>query len=291
MRPDPHKAKATRKWKAKNGLPIGRASGGVQVQGGDASTRDKQPPPPDNRLPTPHVTIAPIPAEETDTEGDVRQQSLKFARRKLESNAYRYHEPTAEEQLAADAELDMETEDLLGLIRSADEDYDPATYFQFKEEREWVDDTTPSAKVDNIYQKLLDLDFASLDARLAGLPLHVRLGVDEAGIVGGDSVVLGADSSIAAVQPYTSRLAVPVISAPSTTLTPRPAKKSTGREEVEKGERSLGGATSGKWKAEASMGAKETKAAGTSDQGSWDLFGKPLIHDFLLTNNITGIRR
>ena len=49
-------------------------------------------------------------------------ERAKFSRRTLESNAYRYAEPTAEDELADDAAVDRETEDLLELIKSAGKD-------------------------------------------------------------------------------------------------------------------------------------------------------------------------
>ncbi|KAJ3016035.1 hypothetical protein HKX48_004253 [Thoreauomyces humboldtii] len=101
MRPDPHKAKATKRWKSKNAVPS-------TAQGVPLAGERPAPPPPQQ----------PGPESSEDDEVQEKPRS-KFARRKLESNAYRFHEPTAEEVLAADADIDRETEALRMLINEA----------------------------------------------------------------------------------------------------------------------------------------------------------------------------
>ncbi|KAI8922262.1 hypothetical protein DFJ77DRAFT_436592 [Powellomyces hirtus] len=163
MRPDAHKAKATKKWKAKNGVP----------SPAPAAPNPKH----DKRQ---EISQQPRPAEQESTTEDhegeppAEKPRSKYARRKVESNAYRYHELTAEEILAADAGIDRETEGLRSLIREAEEEYDPNLYFQFKEERDWADVATSDADTG-----LDEINFKALEATLRTLPVHVRLNISK----------------------------------------------------------------------------------------------------------------
>ncbi|KAJ3028565.1 hypothetical protein HDV00_010176, partial [Rhizophlyctis rosea] len=179
MRPDAHKSKATRKWKAKHGVA--------------PTPRSSHPPQSHRPVRAESAAIAPAPAtgpsraqhskaedlpEDEDERLEAQRQRAKFSRRKLESNAYRYAEPTAEGELADDAAVDRETEDLMELIKNADEDYDPSVYFQFKSEKQWTESDAVDEN-DDIHRHLLEIDFADLESALSGLPLHVRLGVED----------------------------------------------------------------------------------------------------------------
>ncbi|KAJ3149299.1 hypothetical protein HDU86_007022 [Geranomyces michiganensis] len=165
MRPDAHKSKATKRWKAKHGVPTaGSAS---------SSTASK----PDTR----HYEAASI-GGNPDDNGPPAHSTIDDANEQ-QSNAFRYHEPTAEEILAADAGIDRETEELRLLIREAEEaEYDPSMYFQLKEERDWANDSTiiADAGTDEFNRSRLQIDFAALEGSLSRLPVHVRLNVSKA---------------------------------------------------------------------------------------------------------------
>ncbi|KAI9014709.1 hypothetical protein BC832DRAFT_589208 [Gaertneriomyces semiglobifer] len=171
MRPDAHKEKATRRWKAKNGITASsHAPKGAGAPASAAGTASKSEP---EASPVSQPNTA-QPDESTE------KPKSQFSRRKIESNAYRYYEPSPEEVLAEDAGIDKETEELRALIKEADEAYDPKLYFRFKEEREWDNVMDESmSKADERDRMLLQLDFATLEASLRQLPLHERLGIDE----------------------------------------------------------------------------------------------------------------
>lgn len=133
MRPDQHKAKATKKWKAKHGITTTPSH----------PRKDSEKP---SREAEYQDAAAPVPHNETDIEKPEARRKYskqispdhekvgckelknhyflklarsKYARRKIESNAFRYQQPTAEEILAADEGIDRETEELRMLIREA----------------------------------------------------------------------------------------------------------------------------------------------------------------------------
>ncbi|KAJ3186537.1 hypothetical protein HDU85_007357 [Gaertneriomyces sp. JEL0708] len=173
MRPDAHKEKATRRWKAKNGITASSHAprGAVVTSAPATKTASKSQP---EAVPVSQPSTAQPPDESTE------KPKSQFSRRKIESNAYRYYEPSPEEILAEDAGIDKETEELRALIKEADEAYDPNLYFRFKEEREWDNVMDESmAKADERDRLLLQIDFATLEASLRQLPLHERLGIDE----------------------------------------------------------------------------------------------------------------
>ncbi|KAJ3167742.1 hypothetical protein HDU88_002189 [Geranomyces variabilis] len=179
MRPDAHKSKATKRWKAKHGVPAasapGAASAGTTQRRSDArnfegGSRDG------------HEQTA---ADQSSGDEFQEKPRSRYARRKVESNAFRYHEPTAEEIMAADAGIDREIEELRMLIREAEEEYDPSMYFQFKEERDWANVSTVGADsaTDEFNRSRLQIDFTALEASLSKLPVHVRLNISKADAV------------------------------------------------------------------------------------------------------------
>ncbi|KAJ3182999.1 hypothetical protein HDU87_007421 [Geranomyces variabilis] len=181
MRPDAHKSKATKRWKAKHGVP---AAGAPSAAAAAATSK-----PSDNRHLDGGSRGGPEPTGPAadHSSGDELEEKprSRYARRKVESNAFRYHEPTAEEVMAADAGIDRETEELRMLIREAEEEYDPSMYFQFKEERDWANVSTAPADsgIDEFNRSRLQIDFAALEASLSKLPVHVRLNVSKADAV------------------------------------------------------------------------------------------------------------
>ncbi|KAI8819970.1 uncharacterized protein EV422DRAFT_507133 [Fimicolochytrium jonesii] len=190
MRPDPHKAKATKQWKAKHGtaaLSPKHAASTAKPQSSDDHHRRPA------TEQTGHVggglNGTPPRSETTDGEAEVEAQEhkprSKYARRPLASNAYRYHEPTEDEIRAADEGIDRATEHLRALIGDADEEYDPAMYFQFRDEKGWAQTgAMEDAATDELNRTLLQLDIRSLADSLATIPLHTRLDVDEAELAG-----------------------------------------------------------------------------------------------------------
>ncbi|KND00608.1 uncharacterized protein SPPG_03735 [Spizellomyces punctatus DAOM BR117] len=169
MRPDEHKAKASKRWKAKHGIP---PRGPQKDEGG--ARRGETPAGIADQISNTNVDSNQI------VETEERPRS-KYARRKIESNAYRYHEPTPAEVLAADEGFDRETEELRRLIRDAEETYDSSVYFQFREEKELLGDVEADGRgeMDEVYGGLLQINFEALETSLKRLPLHVRLSLDE----------------------------------------------------------------------------------------------------------------
>ncbi|ORX54852.1 hypothetical protein BCR36DRAFT_348001 [Piromyces finnis] len=88
-----------------------------------------------------------------------------YGRRKIVDNSYRYNEPTYEEQLEAEADIDVAVEDALSLINAQDNNvnYDPSSYFHFKKEN-WLKDEkfTNEEKIQEIFK----LDFNKLNDSL-----------------------------------------------------------------------------------------------------------------------------
>ncbi|KAG4086471.1 hypothetical protein H8356DRAFT_1735056 [Neocallimastix lanati (nom. inval.)] len=90
------------------------------------------------------------------------ENSKSYGRRKIFDNSYRYEEPTYEEQLEAEAEIDVEVEDALLLINSQENTiYDPSSYFKFKKEN-WINNEE-FAENDNKMEEIFYLDFNKLD--------------------------------------------------------------------------------------------------------------------------------
>ncbi|RKO84869.1 hypothetical protein BDK51DRAFT_42506 [Blyttiomyces helicus] len=169
MRPDPHKSKATRKWKAKQagGGPAPSDASPAAGRGGRGG-RGGAPRSGPGRARDPPQQAEAVEETEDDEEAGIGEEGetrlfrhspepespstshklerSQFSRRKIETNVGRYHEPTAEEIMAAEADIDRETEDLLALIKDAEEDYDPSLYFQFREEREWTSEVQPNER-------------------------------------------------------------------------------------------------------------------------------------------------
>ncbi|KAJ3147751.1 hypothetical protein HDU89_005110 [Geranomyces variabilis] len=181
MRPDAHKSKATKRWKAKHGVPAASAPGAASAATTQrrSDTRNFEGNSRDGHEQTGSAA--------DHSSGDEFQEKprSRYARRKVESNAFRYHEPTAEEIMAADAGIDRETEELRILIREAEEEYDPSMYFQFKEERDWANVSTvvSDSAIDEFNRSRLQIDFTALEASLSKLPVHVRLNISKADAV------------------------------------------------------------------------------------------------------------
>ncbi|KAJ3046360.1 hypothetical protein HK097_000939 [Rhizophlyctis rosea] len=171
MRPDPHKTKATKRWKAKQGIP-----NPPRPTTSSSSSRSTHP---ESNSTTPQTqpTKPDLTPDDEEERLEAQRERAKFSRRKLESNGYRYVEPTPEDELADDAAVDRETEDLMELIKNADEAYDPSVYFQFKSEKQWT--TADEVDQNDDIHRHLEINLADLESSLSTLPLHIRLGVED----------------------------------------------------------------------------------------------------------------
>ncbi|KAJ3064649.1 hypothetical protein HK102_008137 [Quaeritorhiza haematococci] len=200
MRPDDHKQKASRRWKAKHGVPSGRGgstSANSAARGGKDGPTDKKPvgtdveagvkATPNARPQAPQQASKPPAVQRSGSgrgsdddsdEGDNMPRAptrYKYARRTIESNAYRYEDPSANPDQGVGLEdLDQETEDLLDLIRTAGkEDHDSSGYFQFKDEQHW----TSTENVQAINSEFDMPDLLELETSLSLLSLGTRLGI------------------------------------------------------------------------------------------------------------------
>ncbi|CAG8774775.1 24987_t:CDS:2, partial [Dentiscutata erythropus] len=83
--------------------------------------------------------------------------------------------------LQAQDDADTEILDFLQMIDdSENKTFDPSTYFQFKEEKDW--DTSNEAienETNEIYQNLMNIRFDSLELSLGRATLHERLDLDD----------------------------------------------------------------------------------------------------------------
>ncbi|ORX85425.1 hypothetical protein BCR32DRAFT_290721 [Anaeromyces robustus] len=117
---------------------------------------------------------------------DDEENSKSYGRRKIFDNSYRYEEPTYEEQLEAEAEIDVAVEDALSLINSKENNtnYDPSSYFQFKKEN-WLNNEEFSDKDDKI-QEIFNIDFNKLDKSLQNVSTWDRIKINKNFIIDND---------------------------------------------------------------------------------------------------------
>jgi len=106
-----------------------------------------------------------------------------YARRKIIDNSYRYDEPTYEEQLEAEADIDVAVEDALSLINSQDNNanYDPSSYFHFKKEN-WLNNEEFSEKEEKM-QEIFKLDFNKLNDSLNNISIWDRIKINKEFII------------------------------------------------------------------------------------------------------------
>ncbi|CAG8733008.1 13543_t:CDS:2 [Cetraspora pellucida] len=78
-------------------------------------------------------------------------------------------------------DTDAEILEFLQLIDDSDnKTFDPSTYFQFKEEKEWdISSETFENETNETYQNLMNIRFDSLELSLGSVPLHERLDLDD----------------------------------------------------------------------------------------------------------------
>ncbi|KAI9244755.1 hypothetical protein EDC94DRAFT_665523 [Helicostylum pulchrum] len=155
MRPDPHKAKESRKYQSRQ-KKIGNTEA-VEV----AEARKKASKARDKGLGNAAVRRRNAePSEETEDEKEERKlRQAKFSRRQLDSNADRYVEETEQDVLERDAELgiDRETTDLVSMLESKEEG--SSSFFKFKEEQ--YDTTTATTN-----KNMMELNFTLFEPTL-----------------------------------------------------------------------------------------------------------------------------
>eukprot|EP00833_Pecoramyces_ruminatium_P002396 jgi/Orpsp1_1/1176428/evm.model.c7180000057549.2 len=117
---------------------------------------------------------------------DEEENTKSYGRRKIFDNSYRYEEPTYEEQLEAEADIDVAVEDALSLINSQENvtAYDPSSYFQFKKEN-WINNEEFSEN-DNKIQEIFKLDFNKLDKSLQKISIWDRIKINKDFIINDD---------------------------------------------------------------------------------------------------------
>ncbi|KAJ3216970.1 hypothetical protein HDU67_008699 [Dinochytrium kinnereticum] len=150
MKFDSHKAKASRKWKSKNG----------------------QPPPRPFRGQSEAETVSNDSQDEQD-EGNGKT----FSRRKLESNAFRYEEPAEDEELEEEDKEAREVEKLTNLVKQSADRKDASAYFHFSSEKDWLEGGEVTSQA-SAFDDLFTLDIAALETSLSALPIDIRLGID-----------------------------------------------------------------------------------------------------------------
>ncbi|KAJ3228148.1 hypothetical protein HK099_006028 [Clydaea vesicula] len=151
MKFDAHKKKASQKWKLKHAV-------------GDSNK-----------------------AKNNEKEIDVTESEIslevdndhKFRKRQLTSNEYRYKEDSKEDILAKEADIDVETEDLLAQLKEnqLNADFDHSQFFQFKEEKIWNEREVKEST--GKFNDALQINFQHLNNLMKLLPIETRCGLEK----------------------------------------------------------------------------------------------------------------
>ncbi|KAI9323915.1 hypothetical protein DFJ73DRAFT_293557 [Zopfochytrium polystomum] len=173
MKFDPHRAKASRRWKARHQSEGAKNTPSSTSSVDSTATHDN----------------------DLDHDSGSDSETRRFGRRKLESNAFRFVDEKIDDNDATVSDsatmaendskrADRETRNLIALIRDAERELivDPSSYFRFKGEQDWTLDSKASLQADLLSEdvsKLWALDFAGLDEALATLPLSDRFALAE----------------------------------------------------------------------------------------------------------------
>ncbi|KAJ2955770.1 hypothetical protein NQZ79_g8274 [Umbelopsis isabellina] len=181
MRPDEHKAKASRRYQSKHkkqgdttALEVAqarRAAAKAKIAGNSLSAIRRRNADTDRASP---AASAPSELNATTT------PTKTFSRRKIASNKDRYEEKSEQDQIIEDAKLgiDRETTDLVRMLEEKEAEHvgDNSTFFRFKEEQEWEgDEELQSDTEQKLYHNLLALDITELEAVLSKIPYRSRL--------------------------------------------------------------------------------------------------------------------
>ncbi|KAJ3350206.1 hypothetical protein GGF32_005009 [Allomyces javanicus] len=196
MRPDAHKQRASRRYQSAHrgaSTTSTRGSSSSTARGGRGRGRGAgttQPEGPRNVHGDEPVTpivrdfMAQRDLDEIDEDAARGRVRAQFARRKIESNAYRYDEPIVSDE---DGELDdndaagiddgaRATRDLETKLRETHLTDSSLARFKFKDERGWEEAAEADAAADK--DMMATLDLAALNARLAAVPFAHRTVLD-----------------------------------------------------------------------------------------------------------------
>ncbi|KAI9288228.1 hypothetical protein BC943DRAFT_318029 [Umbelopsis sp. AD052] len=182
MRPDEHKAKASRRYQSKHKKQgeteaadvalARRQAAKAKISGNSIAAIRRR----NGEFEQP-TAAKPIEPESP------QQETRRFSRRKIASNRDRYEEITEEDQILQDAELgiDRETTELVNMLEGQElkNSGDNTAFFKFKEE-EWLDDEgLQSEKEQELYQSLLQLDLTELEGVISRIPYRLMMGIPE----------------------------------------------------------------------------------------------------------------
>ncbi|CAO3669220.1 unnamed protein product [Umbelopsis ramanniana] len=182
MRPDEHKAKASRRYQSKHkkqgeteaaDIALARRQAAkAKISGNSIAAIRRR----NGEFEQPTATK---PAEPESPQ----QETRRFSRRKIASNRDRYEEITDEDQILQDAEMgiDRETTELVNMLEGQElkNSGDNTTFFKFKDE-EWLDDEgLQSEKEQELYQSLLQLDLTELEGVISRIPYRSMMGISE----------------------------------------------------------------------------------------------------------------
>ncbi|CAG8485577.1 2060_t:CDS:2 [Ambispora gerdemannii] len=150
MRPDQHKDANSRRYQAKLRARDGEASAAakeVQEKRKERKSKSKG---------TTYVESSEDNSDSNEETTFAKQRS--FHRRKVQSNDYRYQEPSQEDELRDDPDgIDRETSNFLEMIKDTEkQSFDPSSYFQFKEEKDWgTTSTTEERDLDKARRSIM----------------------------------------------------------------------------------------------------------------------------------------
>ncbi|RIA96952.1 hypothetical protein C1645_753916 [Glomus cerebriforme] len=170
MRPDEYKKKQARKYQAKlNSRGSSEASKEIQEKRKERKSK--------SRGDFQYKSGDKEHDEEIEEIDKPKRQS--FRQRKVESNSYRYKDISDTEETTDG--IDPGTRNLLQMIDDSESrSFDPSTYFQFKEEKDWDTSVDVSAnESDEIYQNLMNIRFDKLELSLSNVSLAERLDLND----------------------------------------------------------------------------------------------------------------
>ncbi|KAJ3278653.1 hypothetical protein HDU76_009808 [Blyttiomyces sp. JEL0837] len=172
MKFDPHKAKSSRKWKARHNYTAASSNGSTSASSSATSGE-------------PSSSVSPRPPASSSLASTTTPANSS-------SQATERTEDFGDD--AGGIDVDLETEQLLQRIREAETVQDTSEHFRFKSEKDGLlqEDllsTRPGKENDGL--NLLFLDLNKLEASLKQLPLHVRLGMDKKLLITAEGVPEG----------------------------------------------------------------------------------------------------
>ncbi|KAJ3362209.1 hypothetical protein GGF31_001793 [Allomyces arbusculus] len=192
MRPDAHKQRASRRYQSahrgasttstrgssstsRGGRGRGRGASGAAAPEGPRNVHGDEP-----VTPIVRDFMAQRDLDEIDEDAARGRVRAQFARRKIESNAYRYDEPIVTDEEDEDDDEDAAgindgaraTRDLETKLRETHLTDSSLARFKFKDERGWEEAAEADAVADK--DMMATLDLAELNTRLAAVPFGER---------------------------------------------------------------------------------------------------------------------